>query len=124
MGLFDTLKEKKDAMIDMAASTALDKFAREFVNRYLEGILELQNIKIEQKRPILTFTLAGIPGQVHTAEVHRIDISEDGHKLSLANFKSNTLCIENALNRFVPESIDIPDDTAAMALAAVRKILL
>ena len=45
MGLFDTLKEKKDAMIDMAASTALDKFAREFVNRYLEGILELQNIQ-------------------------------------------------------------------------------
>ena len=111
------VKEKKDAMIDMAASTALDKFAREFVNRYLEGILELQNIKIEQKRPILTFTLAGIPGQVHTAEVHRIDISEDGHKLSLANFKSNTLCIENALNRFVPKTIDISDDTAAMALA-------
>ena len=124
MGLLDTLKEKKNAMVDKAASAALDGFARDFVNQYLEGILELQSIRLEQKRPVLTFTLAGIPDQLHTAEVHTIDISEDGHKIWLSNFKSNTLCIENALNRFVPESIDIPDDKAAMAMVAVKKLIL
>lgn len=124
MGLLDSIKAKKDSLIDAGATKVLDTFARTLINKYLEGILEFQSIKLENKRPVLSFMLAGVPNQVFTAEVGLFDISEDGKKVMFGNFKSNTLFVENALNKFAARTIDIDDDKAAAALAGVKKFLL
>ena len=124
MGILDTIKAKKDSLVDAGATKVLDTFARTLINRYLDGILEFQSIKLENKRPVLSFMLAGVPNQVFTAEVGLLDISEDGRKVMLGNYRSNTLFVENALNKFATRTIDITDDKAAVALAGVKKFIL
>lgn len=121
MSFFDNIKGK---IIDTTTSGVLDTFARSLVNKYLDGIMELHEIKIVNKRPVLTFSLEGVPEYIHTAEVGLLDISPDGRKVMIGDFKCNTAFIENALNKFAARTIDIPDDKAALALAGVRKVLL
>lgn len=124
MSFLDIFKETKDALVDSATTRILDSFARTYINGYLNGILEVHEIKIAKKRPVITFTLEGVPDYVHTAQVGRIEISEDGRKLELGDFRCNTPFIENALNKFAAGSFAIPNDKAALALAGVRKVLL
>ena len=124
MGILDSIKAKKDSLVDAGATRVLDTFARTLINRYLDGILEFQSIRLENRRPIMSFMLAGVPNQVFTAEVGLLDISEDGRKVMLGNYRSNTLFVENALNRFATRTVDITDDKVAVALAGVKKLLL
>ena len=120
----DALKEKKGSLVDGAATKVLDSFARSYLNNYLDGIMEMHEIKLVRTRPVITFSLEGIPEYIHTAEVCKIEISDDGHTVTLGEFRCNTPCIENALNKFAARSYTVDDDKAALALVGVRKVLL
>ena len=112
----------KEAVVkgrDAVVNTGLDTFARGPVNKYMEGILEVQSIQL----PKITFTLAGLPDQVFTVEAGMINISESGDKVMLGDFRSDTEFVRNALNRFVPKVIEVEDPKIQTALCVVRGTL-
>lgn len=117
--MFNKGKEAVSKGKDALVNSGIDKMARGPVNKYMEGILEVQSIQL----PKITFTLAGLPGQEFTAEAGMINISESGDKIMLGDFKSDTEFVRNALNRFVPKVIEIKDSKVQMALCAVRSTL-
>ncbi len=112
MGFFDN-------MVSAGANMALNTVVRGMFNMRLSGILEIKEIRI----PYITFSLEGIPEREFKAEVGSIKISDDGEKVMLSDFRSETPFVENALNRFVPKVIEVSDSKVQMALRGVSKIL-
>ncbi len=111
----DAVAKGKDAVVN----TGLDKLARGPVNKYLEGILEIQSIQLPQ----ITFTLAGLPDKVFTVEAGMINISENGDKIMIGDFRSDTEFVKNALNKFVPREIEVKDPKIQVALSVARSSL-
>ena len=111
----DVVAKGKDAVVN----TGLDKLARGPVNKYLEGILEIQSIQLPQ----ITFTLAGLPDKVFTVEAGMINISENGDKIMIGDFRSDTEFVKNALNKFVPREIEVKDPKIQVALSVARSSL-
>lgn len=116
MGFLDKLKE--DGLIN----TTLNTLGKNLANKYLDGIMELKEVKMSNKKPMMVFTLNGLDHEF-TAEVGCFSISEDGSKVMFGDYHSNMPFIENALNKFAAKTIEISDPKAQTALVLVRKVL-
>lgn len=114
--LFDTGKDKLAAM-------ALNTIGKKMVETHLSGIIQLQEIRVENMRPVLYFRLEGVSDKLLTAEVGHIDISDDGRTVSVGKYSSNTAFVENALNRFATLTFDVPE-SASRGLVLAKKFLL
>ena len=117
--MFEKLGELVNKGKDAVVNTGLDKIARGPVNKYMEGILEVQSIQLPQ----ITFTLAGLPDKVFTVEAGMINISENGDKIMIGDFRSDTEFVKNALNKFVPREIEVKDPKIQVALSVARSSL-
>ena len=117
MGFLDKLKE--DGLIN----TTLNTLGKNLANKYLDGIMELKEVKMVNKKPTLLFTLHGLAGVEFTAEMGCFAISENGDKIMCGDYHSNMPFIENALNKFAAKTIEISDPKAQTALVLVRKVL-
>ena len=116
MGFLDKLKE--DGLIN----TTLNTLGKNLANKYLDGIMELKEVKMSNKKPMMVFTLNGLDNEF-TAEVGCFSISENGDKIMCGDYHSNMPFIENALNKFAAKTIEISDPKAQTALVLVRKVL-
>ena len=101
----------------------LNSVGKELAQQYLDGIIELREILIVDRKPTMVFTLTGMPDRELSAVVGTVDISEDGSSVRLSNFSSNVPFLENALNRFVTRPIPIEDAKVAFALRKARSFL-
>ncbi|MDO4840304.1 MAG: hypothetical protein Q3990_06470 [Desulfovibrionaceae bacterium] len=117
--MFESLSNLVNKGKDAVVNSGIDKLARGPVNKYMEGILEVQSIQL----PKITFTLAGLPGQVFTVEAGMINISESGDKVMIGDFSSDTEFVRNALNKFVPKVIEVDDPKIQAALRVARGTL-
>lgn len=111
--MFDKAKEK-------AATLALNTVGRSIVNTNLSGIVEFREIRVEDGRPVLHFTLEGLPDREIKAVVHSITIAEDGTSVTLANYESDMPFVQNALNRFASLTVPVKDASVARALSMAR----
>ena len=109
--------------LTFCANALLNTVGREHANQYLDGIMDVREVRIVDGRPTVTFTLAGIPEHELTATVGTVDISEDGSSVRLGDFSSNAAFLENALNSFVTRPIPIEDTRVAFALRKARSFL-
>ena len=109
--------------LTFCANALLNTVGREHANQYLDGIMDVREVRIVDGRPTVTFTLAGIPEHELTATVGTVDISEDGRSVRLGDFSSNAAFLENALNRLVTRPIPIRNAWAALVLRMVRSFL-
>ena len=67
--------------------------------------------------------LAGVPDKTFSATIGTIEISEAGDQIRMGNFRSETEFVETALNRYVPEVIEISNSAAQAVLSKARVIL-
>ena len=106
-----------------SVNALLNSVGKDLAQKYLDGIMELKEIRIVDKKPAMIFTLTGMPDRELTATVGTVDISEDGSSVRLGDFSSNAAFLENALNRFVTRPIPIEDTRVAFALRKARSFL-
>ena len=109
------IRKGKDAVI----STAVNTIVKTYGHRYLDGILQV----VEAAYPSVTFKLAGVPDKMFSATIGTIEISEAGDQIRIGNFRSETEFVETALNRYVPEVIEISNSAAQAVLSRARVIL-
>ncbi len=113
------IKDGKDKL----AAKALNTIGKKMVETHLSGIIQLEEVRVENMRPVLYFRLEGVPDKLLTAEVGHIDISDDGRTVSVGKYSSNTAFVENALNRFATLTFDVPE-SASTGLLLAKKFLL
>lgn len=114
--MFESIVQKgKEAVINTAVNTIIKTYGRS----YLDGILEVTEVAY----PSLTFRLAGVPDRTFNATIGTIEISEEGDKISIGRFSSDTEFVETALNRYVPDVIEISNSTVQAVLSKARKVL-
>ena len=112
----NTIVQKgKEAVINTAVNTIIKTYG----HRYLDGILQV----VEVAYPTVTFKLAGVPDKTFSATIGTIEISEAGDQIRMGNFRSETEFVETALNRYVPEVIEISNSAAQAVLSKARVIL-
>ncbi|MDO5537919.1 MAG: hypothetical protein Q4F72_10380, partial [Desulfovibrionaceae bacterium] len=63
----------------------------------------------KNSRPEMDVELEGLVG-VHTIRINKVEFSEDGSRMSVGDYASNTVFLQNALNKFAQTTLDLPDN--------------
>ena len=116
MGFFDKI-------VDAGGSKVLDSYGKEIANNFLKGIATVKSVKLENKKPVITVTLEGMPDWDITINVGILSINEDGTKIMLGDYSYDMAFIQKALNKYAVLTIDIDDPKIVTALKAIRKVL-
>lgn len=112
-----------DALKNRAVSAALNGVKEKVVNPNLDGIGKVTNIAYENKKLFVTVVLAGLEDKPVTVLCNNIDIAPDASSVSVSGFASNMPFAENALNRFLPASFQVPEGSTRMVLLMAKKAL-
>ncbi len=114
--MFESLIQKgKEAVINTAVSTIIKTYG----HSYLDGILEVTDVTY----PSLKFRLVGVPDRTFSATIGKIEISEAGDQIRIGDFRSDTEFVETALNRYVPDVIEISNSAVQAVLSKARNVL-
>lgn len=114
--MFESLKRK-------AAEFALNKFKEKTMNPSLEGIGVIKEITLKDKQLHITMILEGLEDKPLTICASDIEIAPDGSSISINKYESNMPFAQNALARFVPNPLPIPEGSARTGVNAARKLL-
>lgn len=109
-----------DGLRKKAIDMALGVFREKFVNPRLEDIGTITAISFRDKKIYMTLVLNGLDDRPIELSCANISIAADGSSLELSGFTSNMAFVENALNRFAPQSIDVPEGKGRVALRAAK----
>ena len=83
----------------------------------LGDIAKITKIGLVSGKLYLSFVLNGLEDKAMQVQCHDVRIAEDGSSLTVGEFESNMPFLLNALNRFAPKTIALPEsakDTVLM----------
>ncbi|MDO5537918.1 MAG: hypothetical protein Q4F72_10375 [Desulfovibrionaceae bacterium] len=91
------------------ASKVISPLLSPLLEKQLEGIVRVRDVRLRDRRPEIDVELEGLVG-VYTIRIGRVEISGDGSTVTVGNYGSNLLFLQNALNKFAQQSFATPDN--------------